>query len=67
MKNPRLITISARAPEHFVEVLAKFMQRGSYVSPSDLIRDALREKIRREAPDLYEKLCTSAPAEAPTQ
>jgi len=56
MKNPRQTTMAVRITLPFKKVIEEYMQRDSHVSPSDLLRDALREKIEREAPDLLKRL-----------
>jgi len=56
MKNPKLVVVSTRITEPFAKIIEEYMRRDAHVSPADLLRDALREKIRNEAPDLYEKL-----------
>jgi len=56
MRNPKQITVATKITMPFRKVLQEYMRRDSHVSPADLLRDALREKIAREAPDLYKKL-----------
>ena len=48
--------IAAKVPRKFKAVIVKFLDMDSHVTMSDLIRDALREKIRREAPRLLEEM-----------
>jgi len=56
MKNPKLIVVATRITEPFAKILEEYMMRDAHASPADLLRDALREKIKRDTPDLYEKL-----------
>jgi Arc/MetJ-type ribon-helix-helix transcriptional regulator len=48
--------ISTRVTERFTELLKQYCRQDAYINCSDLIRDALREIIRRDAPDLYNEL-----------
>lgn len=36
-----------------IEMTETFLSRGKYLNTSELLRDALREKIQKDAPDLY--------------
>ena len=40
-------------------LIDEFLERDAHISYGDLFRDAVREKIQREAPELYEKLFKS--------
>lgn len=55
-------TVSARIPARFKKVIEEFIRLDSHLNESDLIRDALREKIQREAPELYRSLFQEASA-----
>ena len=48
--------ISCRVPERFAEIIQKFCSLDAHVNPADFLRDALREKVKRDAPILYEQL-----------
>lgn len=48
--------VSARVPVKLKRLVAEFVQRDTHLNESDFVRDALREKIRREAPDLHKQL-----------
>ena len=54
--------VSARIPNRLKRLLEEFIKRDAHLNESDLLRDALREKIKREAPDLYAKLFQEAKA-----
>ena len=56
MKNPKSVVITTRVTEPFAKIIEEYMQRDAHVSPADLFRDALREKIKKDAPDLIVKL-----------
>ena len=48
--------ISARIPYTLKELMKKFVRVDTHINESDFIRDAIREKIQREAPELYRDL-----------
>jgi len=50
------VRISARIPHTLKELMQQFVALDTHINESDLIRDAIREKIQREAPDLYNRL-----------
>ena len=47
--------VSARVPVMLKKLVEEFIQLDTHLNKSDLIRDALREKIQRDAPNLYEQ------------
>jgi len=53
--------VGARVPNRLKELIAEFIKRDTHLNESDFVRDALREKIRKEAPDLYTELFREAP------
>lgn len=48
--------ISARIPYTLKKLMQKFVLLDAHINESDFIRDAIREKIQREAPELYNQL-----------
>ena len=50
------VRISARIPANLKQLMQQFVALDTHINESDLIRDAVREKIQREAPELYKKL-----------
>jgi Arc/MetJ-type ribon-helix-helix transcriptional regulator len=48
--------IATRVTERFADLLEEFCRQDAYINCSDLIRDALREKLRKDAPELFEPL-----------
>ena len=54
------VRISARIPRTLKELMQQFVARDAHINESDLIRDAIREKIQREAPELYRQLFSQA-------
>lgn len=53
--------INARIPYTLKKLMERFVTLDSHINESDLIRDAIREKIQREAPELYAQLFKEAP------
>jgi Arc/MetJ-type ribon-helix-helix transcriptional regulator len=49
------IMVSARIPHSLKKLMEKYVALDTHLNESELIRDALREKIQRDAPNLYEK------------
>jgi len=52
----REAAISARIPYTLKELMKKFVRLDTHINESEFIRDAIREKIQREAPELYGNL-----------
>jgi len=52
--------INVRVPQTLKKLMEKFVILDSHMNESDLIRDAIREKIQRDAPDLYQQLFKKA-------
>jgi len=50
------VRITARVPRTLKELMQQFAALDAHINESDLIRDAIREKIQREAPELYNQL-----------
>ena len=48
--------ISARIPYTLKKLMKRFVALDAHINESDFIRDAIREKIQREAPELYSQL-----------
>ncbi len=44
--------IATRVTERYAQVLEEFARKDAYINCADLLRDALREKLQRDAPDL---------------
>jgi len=38
------------------DLIEEYLKRGTHISRSDFIRAAVREKIMRDAPELYRRL-----------
>ena len=48
--------VSCRVPERLAELIKKYCALDMHVNPADFVRDAIREKIKRDAPRLCEQL-----------
>ena len=44
------VPIAARVPKQLKEKMEKAIEKGHYINVSDLVRNALREKLRGEVP-----------------
>jgi len=55
------VRISARIPRNLKELMRQFVALDAHINESDLIRDAIREKIQRDAPELYRQLFQEVP------
>jgi Arc/MetJ-type ribon-helix-helix transcriptional regulator len=60
------VQISARIPTTLKELMQKYVAVDTHINESEFIRDAIREKIQREAPDLYRQLFREHIVEAKT-
>lgn len=47
------VRISFRVTKTLADLVKKFVQLDTHMNESDFYRDAAREKIQKEAPDLY--------------
>ena len=50
------VRISFRAPATLANLVKDFILLDAHMNESDFYRDAAREKVQREAPQLYKKL-----------
>ncbi|MEM2293924.1 MAG: hypothetical protein QXG39_05110 [Candidatus Aenigmatarchaeota archaeon] len=51
-----IIQVSFRIPRNLKEVIQAYLRHDLHMNLSDFFRDALREKIQRDAPELYRQL-----------
>jgi Arc/MetJ-type ribon-helix-helix transcriptional regulator len=51
-KKKELINLNVRIPKTLRELLEKYVERDLHTNISEFCRDALREKLARDAPDL---------------
>ena len=50
------VRINARVPLSLKRLMQQFVDKDTHINESDLIRDSIREKIQRDAPELYMQL-----------
>jgi len=48
--------LSVRVPATLKELIKKVIETDTHLNESDFVREAIREKILREAPMLYKRL-----------
>jgi len=56
MKKERMIPLNVRVPPSLKDLMNRFLTLDTHKDFSELTRDALREKIKRDAPQLYAEL-----------
>lgn len=56
MRNPESLVVSARVTKPLALAIEKYLSLDTHVSPSDFIRDAIREKLRRDASWLLDEM-----------
>ena len=49
------VSVKARVPGKQRDILRAHVSRDTHMNESEFLRDAVREKLQREAPDLYKK------------
>ena len=60
MVKNELVNINVKVPRTFKELIQKYVKCNLYTNLSEFTRDALREKIQRDAPELYKELLKEA-------
>jgi len=50
------IIVATRVTRNFAEIMHEYCCKDAHINFSDFIRDAIREKIQRDAPELYQRL-----------
>ena len=45
--------VATRVTQQFAQVIDEYCRQDAYINCADLIREALREKLQRDAPELY--------------
>ena len=48
--------VAARVPKTLKELIQKIVSLDAHLNEADFVRDAIREKIQRDAPELYKQL-----------
>jgi Arc/MetJ-type ribon-helix-helix transcriptional regulator len=58
------VKISAWIPKTLKQLMSEYVTQDTHLNESDFIRDAIREKIQRDAPDMYNRLFKTKPSGA---
>jgi hypothetical protein len=61
MPRENMIQLNVRVPPSLKELMKRFIDCDTHKDVSELTRDAIREKIKREAPQLYTQLFAEVP------
>lgn len=56
MRGEKTRVVATRVTVKTAELIAEFCRRDAHINSADFIRDAIREKLQREAPELYRQL-----------
>jgi Arc/MetJ-type ribon-helix-helix transcriptional regulator len=54
MEQEKLVQLNVRIPRILKQLMKEYIQLDAHKDISELTRDALREKIQRDAPNLYQ-------------
>ena len=65
MKNGRMTWLNVRLPINLKELMKNYVALDAHKDISELTRDAIREKIRKDAPELYAELFKQKEAPVP--
>jgi len=55
MEAEKLVQLNVRIPRTLKKLMKEYIELDAHKDISELTRDALREKIQRDAPNLYKK------------
>lgn len=55
MESEKLVQLNVRIPRNLKELMREYIEIDAHKDLSELTRDALREKIKRDAPVLYQR------------
>jgi len=55
MEQEKLVQLNVRIPRTLKQLMKEYIELDAHKDISELTRDALREKIQRDAPNLYKK------------
>jgi len=56
MSDGRMVQLNVRVPQNLKKMMKEYVELDAHKDLSELTRDALREKIQRDAPHLYQSL-----------
>jgi len=51
-----IVSLHVRVPSTLKDLMEKYVELDCHINISDLTRDALKEKLRKDVPHLYEQL-----------
>jgi Arc/MetJ-type ribon-helix-helix transcriptional regulator len=52
MNKQKTKVIATRVTQQYAQLIEEFTQKEAYLNCADLVRDALREKLAKDAPEL---------------
>jgi len=52
----QICVVSVKITKPLSDLIQRYLEIDAHVTKSDFIRDAIREKIKRDVPELYEEL-----------
>lgn len=55
MQKKEHVNLNVRVPKKLKEIIEKLVEYDLHNNMSEFVRDALREKLKREAPDLVQQ------------
>jgi len=58
MSAEKMVQLNVRVPQNLKRMMKEYIELDAHKDLSELTRDALREKIQRDAPNLYQNLFT---------
>ena len=56
MSNEKMVQLNIRVPQNLKKIMKEYIELDAHKDLSELTRDALRQKIRKDAPQLYQNL-----------
>lgn len=56
MAKQKTKVIATRVTQQYAQLIEEFSRKDAYLNCADLVRDALREKLARDAPELCKQL-----------
>ncbi len=63
MEQEKLVQLNVRIPRTLKKLMKEYIELDAHKDISELTRDALREKIQRDAPNLYQEQFQKEPKE----
>jgi len=58
MSDEKMVQLNVRVPQNLKKLMKEYIELDAHKDLSELTRDALRQKIQRDAPHLYQGLFT---------